>query len=49
MNRFAAGVVAVLVGGALAFATALGIVTLMNETPNEPQATVMDYGTTNDQ
>jgi hypothetical protein len=45
VSGFVAGAVAVVVGGALAFATALGVVNVVTETPNQPDAAVMDYGT----
>lgn len=47
MNAFVAGAVAVLVGGALAFATALGVVNIVSDNnPSQPEVSVVDYGTT---
>lgn len=46
MGSFVAGAVAVVVGGALAFATALGVVSVVSESPNQSQTQVVDYGTT---
>jgi hypothetical protein len=44
--RFIAGAVAVAVGGALAFATAFGVVNVVNSEPKDTELDVMDYGTT---
>ncbi len=47
MNSFVAGAVAVLVGGAVAFATALGVVSIVSDNnPSQPEVSVVDYGTT---
>lgn len=46
MPKFIAGAVAVAVGGALAFATAFGVVNVVNSEPNQSELDVMDYGTT---
>jgi hypothetical protein len=47
VNSFVAGAVAVVVGGALAFATALGVVNIVSDNnPSQPDASVVDYGTT---
>lgn len=47
MNSFVAGAIAVVVGGALAFATAVGIVNIVSDNnPSQPQVSVVDYGTT---
>lgn len=46
MGSFVAGAVAVVVGGALAFATALGVVTVVSQQPAQSQSAVVDYGTT---
>lgn len=48
MGGFIAGAVAVLVGGALAFATAAGVVSVVSGTPKQPETVVMDYGTNTD-
>lgn len=48
MRQFLAGAVSVLIGGALAFATASGVVNLVSETPQPTQLNVMDYGSTID-
>jgi uncharacterized membrane protein YfcA len=45
VGGFIAGAVAVLVGGGLAFATVTGVVSVVNDTPEQPEASVMDYGT----
>jgi hypothetical protein len=45
VGGFIAGAVAVVVGGALAFATVAGVVSVVSDSP-EPEAAVMDYGTT---
>jgi hypothetical protein len=39
-----AGAVAVLVGGALAVATTVGVVNQVNSTPENTDASVVDYG-----
>lgn len=46
MGSFVAGAVAVVVGGALAFATALGVVTVVSESPAQSQTAIVDYGST---
>ena len=46
MGGFIAGAVAVVVGGALALATATGLVSAVSETPSQPQTSVVDYGAT---
>lgn len=46
MGGFVGGAVAVVVGGALAFATVAGVVNIVNESPTPPEASVMNYGTT---
>jgi hypothetical protein len=45
VNAFIGGAIAVVVGGALAFATVAGVVNIVNEDPAPPEAAVMDYGT----
>ena len=45
MGSFVAGAVAVVVGGALAFATALGVASVVSESPSQSQTAVVDYGT----
>jgi Asp/Glu/hydantoin racemase len=40
-----AGVVAVVVGGALAVATTIGVVNTVEESPENTDASVVDYGT----
>ena len=45
MGGFVGGAVAVVVGGALAFATVAGVVSIVNDEPSPPEAAVMDYGT----
>jgi hypothetical protein len=44
VGGFVAGAVAVLVGGALAFATIAGVVNVVSESPTPPEAAVMQYG-----
>jgi hypothetical protein len=45
VGGFIAGAVAVVVGGALAFATVAGVVSIVNDEPTPPEAAVVDYGT----
>lgn len=45
MNQFLAGAIAVVVGGALAFATVAGVISIVNDDAAPPEAAVMDYGT----
>ena len=45
MNQFVAGAIAVVVGGALAFATVAGVISIVNDEGDPPEAAVMDYGT----
>jgi hypothetical protein len=45
VGSFVAGAVAIVVGGALAFATALGVVSVVSESPDQSQTAVVDYGT----
>lgn len=49
MNTFVGGVVALVVGGGLAAATVLGIVSAQTSSNNEvpSQSQLLDYGTTN--
>lgn len=44
MGGLIAGIVAVVVGGALAVATTIGVVNSVEETPKNVDATVVDYG-----
>jgi hypothetical protein len=46
VGGFIGGAVAVVVGGALAFATVIGVVNVVNGSPSQPDASVMNYGTT---
>jgi hypothetical protein len=45
VGGFVAGAVAVVVGGALAFGTALGVVNVTGSTASQPETSVMNYGT----
>ena len=44
MGALIAGAVAVLVGGALAVATTVGVVNHVNSSPENTDASVVDYG-----
>jgi hypothetical protein len=44
VGGFVGGAVAVLVGGALAFATVAGVVNVVSESPTSPEVAVMQYG-----
>jgi hypothetical protein len=46
VGGFLAGAVAVLVGGGLAFVTALGVVNVTSTSASQPETSVVDYGTT---
>lgn len=45
MGGFLAGAVAVVVGGSLAFVTAIGVVNVTSSSATQPTTNVVDYGT----